>query len=81
MAGMELATGIDSLRDWISSIPTCHAIHGRVPARLSVDGEDRRDLDARARPPREFEEKHTYSNPAPLLNLITLNFGYTMRIM
>lgn len=37
---------------------------------------NRRDLDARARPPREFEEKHTYSNPAPLLNLITLNFGY-----
>jgi fatty acid desaturase len=37
---------------------------------------DRSELGGRARPPREFEEQNTYSNPAGLLNLVTLNFGY-----
>jgi fatty acid desaturase len=37
---------------------------------------DRNELRSRTRPTREFEEMHTYSNPSPLLNLITLNFGY-----
>jgi len=37
---------------------------------------DRAELAGRPRPPRQFEELHTYSNPAPLLNLVTLNFGY-----
>ena len=37
---------------------------------------DRAGLAGRTRPTREFEEQNTYSNPAPLLNLFTLNFGY-----
>jgi fatty acid desaturase len=37
---------------------------------------DRSELRGRVRPPREFEEMHTYSNPSPWLNLVTLNFGY-----
>lgn len=37
---------------------------------------DRTELAGRVRPTRQFEELHTYSNPAPLLNLVTLNFGY-----
>lgn len=42
---------------------------------LAVVG-DRAELAGRTRPSREFEALHTYSNPAPLLNLVTLNFGY-----
>lgn len=37
---------------------------------------ERGELRERTRPSRDFEEMHTYSNPSPLLNLITLNFGF-----